>query len=222
MIRKSNKITFHSDNVEVDILKPHPASRSVPDWYRKLEGATDGIMTVKKCVPFLDALSLGYHIPLTSDIAWEGTSNSFRHSSPVELVSRHFDSQIQGVALPPEFDPTPHKWTNHWFIKTPKGYSTLFIHPLNRMDLPFYSISGIVDTDSHPMIVHFPFVRRKDFIGTIPAGTPIIQAIPFKRSDWDSETIDELKSFYYEYTYQAQQPPFGWYKRNKWHRKIFR
>lgn len=222
MIKKNNKIVFHSDRVDLDILKPHPASRSMPEWYRKMNGTTEGIMTVKKCVPFLDSLALGYHIPLTAEVVWDGISQNFNYNSPLEVVSRHHDTQIEGVSLPPEFNKTPHKWINNWFVKTPRGYSTLFIHPLNRMDLPFYSFSGVVDTDSHPMITHFPFVLREDFSGSIPAGTPIVQAIPFKRSDWDSETIDELKSFYYEYTYKVMEPPFGWYKRNKWHRKLFR
>jgi hypothetical protein len=46
----------------------------------------------------------------------------------------------------------------------------------------FTVLPGIVDTDSYTGIINFPFVLNNLFWeGIIPAGTPIVQAIPFKR-----------------------------------------
>lgn len=220
-----NKITFRSVEPSLAIDRPTASTKNVPSWYRTMPGVTDKISTVKKCVPFLDAFAMGYHIPLMADVEWNKETEEFSFSSKIPPVSHHYSSQTQEVDLPPEFDPQPHKWNNAWQIKTPRGYSTLFIHPLNRLDLPFYSFTGVVDTDKHPLIINFPFVLRKDFNGLIPQGTPIIQAIPFKRDKWSSSFLDSLmkdKHNVSKISHENAQPPFGWYKRNFWSRKEYR
>jgi hypothetical protein len=219
--KKTKKITFQTDSSGFDILKPIASSRMVPEWFRKTEGAKEGIETLKKCIPILDSLTAGYMIRLPADMTWIPETKMFFSMSEMQLNSDHNYLQTDQVSLPPEFDPQPHKWVNSWFIKTPPGYSTLFIHPLNQMDLPFHSFSGIVDTDKHPLVINFPFVLRKDFSGTIPAGTPIIQAIPFKRDEWDSEVIDNV-SHSYDDAHEVDMPPFNWYKRKWWTKKVFR
>lgn len=219
---KGKKISFYSSNTGLDILQPSPSSRNMPSWFRKMPGvAEDKIMTVKKCVPFLDSMTMGYQIPLPADIEWSKEKQSFISHSKEPLNTDHAPSQLNGFVVPEEYDPQPHKWLNYWQIKTPKGYSTLFVHPLNRLDLPFMSLSGVVDTDKHPMVINFPFVLRKDFDGVIKKGTPIIQLIPFKRESWNSKSFDEGDSYYYPYDYKVQEPPFGFYKRNFWSRKVF-
>lgn len=218
----SKRILFQSDAPEFDILPPVPSSRMVPEWYRKMAGVNDGTMSVKKCVPFLDSITAGYTIPLPADVKWNEKQKAFMSDSVIKNTSMHEPSQVYGVDIPDEYDPTPHKWESRWFVKTPKGYSTLFIHPLNRLDLPFYAFSGIVDTDKHPLIVNFPFVLKKNFSGTIKAGTPMIQAIPFKRDRWSAKILDKGDGHFYPYTYKVSEPPFGYYKRNFWSRKEFR
>jgi hypothetical protein len=76
-------------------------------------------------------------------------------------------------------------------MRTPKGYSTLFTAPFHHYDLPFQCLPAVVDTDNHPIPVNFPFLLRKGFEGIIPSDTPIIQAIPFKRDDWESNFLKE-------------------------------
>jgi hypothetical protein len=218
----SKKILFHSDATDFDIMPPVPASKMVPAWYRKMSGVNDGVMSVKKCVPFLDSITSGYIVPLPADVKWNEAKKYFSSDSIIKNTSMHEPSQVLGVDIPEEYDPTPHKWESRWFVKTPKGYSTLFVHPLNRPDLPFYSFSGIVDTDKHPLIINFPFVLKKNFEGTIPAGTPMIQAIPFKRDKWSAKIVDQGEGYFYPYTYKVSEPPFGYYKRNFWSRKEFR
>ena len=114
-----------------------------------------------------------------------------------------------------------YKWTNHFYLKTPKGYSTLFVHPLNRTDLPFYSLNAVVDTDDFPLTVQFPFLIKKDFNGLIPAGTPIMQAIPFKRDDWKMSFPKENESYEYEHFWNWFEPPMAKYKRFFWKKKRY-
>ena len=106
------------------------------------------------------------------------------------VVETHKTAQIKGMPMQKEFEEQPFKWNSPWLIKTPKGYSTLFTHPLNHFDLPFITMSGIVDTDSYTMPINFPFILRSDFEGIIPKGTPIAQIIPIKRDSWLSEKLE--------------------------------
>jgi hypothetical protein len=215
------KISFISMYPELEIRHPEPASRHVPEWYRETPGVNDGIMTVKKCVPFLDALTSGYIIPTTADVWKRKDVIDIWADSKVDVVSKHLPQQTNYYANDPAYDTQPYKWINHFLIKTPRGYSTLFIHPVNNTELPFYSFTGVVDTDKHPIVVNFPFLIKKDFDGKIPAGTPMIQAIPFKRSDWNMEVIDDQKPPYYKKQYEVMNPPFGWYKRKWWQKKLY-
>ena len=77
---------------------------------------------------------------------------------------------------------------NPWIIKTPPGYSTLFLPPLNNSDDRFNIIPGIVDTDSFNVHINFPIVINGDkypsLETTIKKGTPYVQVIPFKRDNW--------------------------------------
>lgn len=220
MFNKAKKLIFKTTKSSLHIPKPVPTSRIMPEWFREMKGVNDGIESVKKCVPVLDALTAGYVIPVPGDVIWNPEKQQFLSTSKFEVVTAHHQSQTENVSIPEEYAPQPWKWTNSWYIKTPPGYSTLFIHPLNRMDLPFYSFSGIVDTDKHPIVINFPFVLRKDFEGVIPAGTPMIQAIPFKRDDWESN-VDDSENYKYDKEHEVDMPPFNWYKRNFWSRKKY-
>ena len=76
-----------------------------------------------------------------------------------------------------------------WLIKTPPGYSCLFVPPLNHVNLPFRPLSGVVDTDKYSKLpINFPSIPQeipeKQQTKIIPAGTPIVMVIPFKRESW--------------------------------------
>lgn len=218
----SKQIKFHSVDTGLEIQHPVSASKFVPEWYRKMKRVTAGVQTVKTCVPFLDSLALGYVIPLPVDVTWDKETQTFTSNAVIELNSDHLLSQTDGVNLADGFSPQPHKWINQWKIQTPKGYSCLFVHPLNRLDLPFHSFSGVVDTDKHPLVINFPFVISESFDGVIPAGTPLIQVIPFKRDSWKSKVIDTGEPYFYPKSYEVFQPPFAWYKRKWWVRKDYK
>ena len=78
-------------------------------------------------------------------------------------------------------------------------------------------ITGLVDNDRyHDVFTHIPAVwTDPDFVGTLPAGTPIAQCVPVRRQALELETAamtpDELAVFQ-EATRSINENP-GEYKR---------
>lgn len=216
----TKKIKFYATAKEYNLPEPSPSSRRIPSWYRELDGVIDGMETIKKCMPILDGFLSGYTITSPVDIYFG--KNGVLHNSEFAVIETHDKSQISGFKVPEEYHDQPFKWINHFTLKTPKGYSTLFIHPMNQIDLPFYSLGGIVDTDKHPVPVNFPFFIKKDFEGIIRGDTPIIQAIPFKRESWKMSLDEEKPGMVpIDFNNFRVNPPFGYYKRKFWSKKKF-
>lgn len=214
------KIKFFSVIPDINLPEPAPASKKMPSWYKDIDGVVDGMETIKKCMPFTDSLLSGYVITSPADVYFG--KDGIVHNSVISVVESHHKNQIINYPVPEEYNDQPLKWINNFAIKTPKGYSTLFIHPMNQMGLPFHSIAGVVDTDKYAIPVNFPFFIRKDFEGIIPQNTPIIQAIPFKRDDWKM-SIDEAGPDFLPIDFENSRvnPPFNYYKRKFWSRKRY-
>ena len=79
------------------------------------------------------------------------------------------------------------KFTNFWTVALPEGWSMLFTHPLNRLDLPFRTLSGMVSADRWTAgFVHLPAIWTDEaFEGVLEAGTPVAQAFPVPRESLD-------------------------------------
>src|SRR5437016_730072 len=170
---------------------PYPANRALPDWYRQMPVETDPpseFGTVKRCPPFLEAMSCGYIIPLPADMKVTVTSTTLNieisgFNEP--LAELHLQSQFPGAPFPAR---PLIKFRNPWIVKTPPGYSTLFVAPLNYFDAPFVPLAGVVETDTYYRHVTFPAIWLLG-PGTqtiLKRGTPLVQAIPFRRDDWTS------------------------------------
>lgn len=216
------KITFRSEDVTVDWVKPEPVVKNIPQWFKDIDPVIDNQMTVKRCVPVLDAFTTGYVFKTSADVFYDSETKRFVDNGISETVTFHKDFQLDGWSFDENVEPHPYKWINKFHLKTPKGYSILFTHPLNRTDLPFVTMSSVVDTDNFPLSVQFPFFIKKGFHGLIPAGTPIIQAIPIKREDWQSDYGNEEESYVYKDMWKWLDPPMAKYKRMFWNRKNYR
>jgi hypothetical protein len=217
--------------------RPVASSRFLPSWYSKMPRFTgskktmilkpngDLNGTIKVCNPFLDSLTAGYVIPLENDVqvVLESGHPVFSwKAGGEEFVSLHSKDQIKKEMVSEDFNDQPFKFLNTWSITTPKGYSILITHPLNRIDLPFYTLSGVVDTDDYPLPVNLPFFLKKNFEGIIPAGTPIAQVIPFKRESWKSSVIEYSKDFAKEQKAKFNSIVHSAYKKLFWKRKDYR
>lgn len=115
------------------------------------------------------------------------------------------------------------KFNNPWIIETPKGYSVQFKNPANNWSNDIELIEGVVDTDNFYTQVNFPFVWTGSEIGEfiIPAGTPLIHVIPFKRETYKMETgkIDierrDTVNTKILTKFNARYRDFFWHKRKK-------
>lgn len=222
------------------MMPPEPTMLHIPEWYRGLSRyytsnsdmdlnpinfiGTDGsISSTKMCMPYFDALTMGYVYVLKNDvyvdmdpsgkpiITWSG------HGLPVDQRT------MIDVPIPDNCHPVHFGWRMDWYYETPPGYSVMITHPMNRHDLPFYTLSGIVDADNWGLPVFVSFFLKRNFRGMIPRGTPIFQMIPFKRDDWELDVVtdpEELNK--YELRAEKRRTDlFSHYKKSAWVRKIF-
>ncbi|MGY3448216.1 hypothetical protein [Bradyrhizobium sp. USDA 4353] len=185
------------------IPQPVPAPMGIPDWVKTMPATAFSQLnqaeeqTVKRCPPFIDAMTAGFLIPLVCDLKVEDGGISWDNELPPggaidfprSPVSFHDVSQVTGSPLF-EADRFLLKFHNLWTIEAPKGWSLLFTHPLNRFDLPFTTVTGLVDSDRfHDSFVHFPaHWHDTAFRGVLPKGTPVAQCIPVKRQPWTLQT----------------------------------
>lgn len=227
-------LTFRcAPELEKILPRPIPAVLGLPDWFKAMPQKTfNPIMgkddqTVKRCPPFIDAMTFGFLVPLAVDLevhdgefSWNfeapegyiGDVNEFPQS-PIDF---HDPSQVVGTPLFDE-DRFVIKFNNFWTIEAPAGYSLLFAHPANRADLPFTTLAGLVDSDRfYKFPIQFPARwHNPDFNGVLPKGTPIAQCIPVKREGWTAhfETLsDDATAELVETRVGIVQQP-GYYRR---------
>ena len=73
--------------------------------------------------------------------------------SPIDF---HDNNQVAGTPFYEE-DRFLIKFANFWTFEMPAGYSLLITHPFNRHDLPFVTLTGLVDADSYcDNFINFP------------------------------------------------------------------
>jgi hypothetical protein len=215
-----------------------PAENFIPEWYRKSSSKIKGTSTelsinapysvtstYKKCTPILDAMTCGYMVALSADIEVilkDDGSPYIMWRTVRDIISFHTPEQWDGMPCPDGYFPFLYKWNNQFTMNTPKEYSLLFVNPLNRSDLVFISISGLVDSDLYKLPVQFPFFIKKGFTGIIPKGTPIAQIIPIKRESWSREHIKYDKNFYMVELDKFRSTIKRSYKNNFWNRKVYK
>ena len=222
-----------SKNAELLADKPKPARSCIPKWFKDIPKFENGVMeidegggantTMKACMPFLDTFTTGYIQETWCDIYIDTTNpESISWKFPIQPVilrdrlGKNMYPKIEG------FSKNELAWQQVWTPKLPDGYSMIYTHPLNRFDLPFLSLTGIIDNDSYYMedVANHPVFFKEGFKGVIPKGTPMFQMIPMKRDEWQSkfEKYDEdlvvkfssVKSFFVD-----------GYKKMYWNKKSY-
>jgi hypothetical protein len=208
------------------IAEPVPARDYLPDWFKRLPpvdktqvSPRDNGLTVKRCMPFLDAMTTGWIIPLAASVRLEirdgGEAVDAGWDFDRTMVSNHHPYQVSGHPRQPR---PPSKFHNYWTVRTPKGWSCLFMQPLNRPNGVFELAAGVVDTDTYTSLINFPFFATgADGLYALDKGTPLVQVIPFRRGDLQitadirAETTTEAQAR--ERIRRATAAGEGWYRK---------
>ena len=231
MFRKKPILQYESA-VEVYPNIITPAKNHIPEWYKKIPKWKNNEMfevgrgfniTVKQCMPFLDSLTSGYMIVLSNDLYVKNDNGvpliTWRESDFPPILRQELSSFD---LVPTGHHPTEFVWQSGVANTIPIGYSLLFTHPLNRHDLPFTTLSGIVDGG---LVMNpkgqIPFFVKENFEGIIPQGTPIIQMIPYRQENWIHKQTKGLIKKSNEHNKKASSLLYGWYKKTFWTRKKY-
>jgi hypothetical protein len=248
-----DKIIEFSTNEKYYTLKedyPTPIKLNIPEWYKKLTHTMD-VPTVKGCMPFLDTLTTGYLLKIPQDLhikhnvydtetnkqeAYQRASIPPNSGVAESGINLNINTQLQ--THPPEQlgNKCPlndknknmpfHKILNPWTITTPKGYSCLFVSPLNNADDRFSIIPGIVDTDSYKNEINFPIIINGDKYSeldtTLTKGTPYVQVIPFKRDNWKMEIKVKKNNKIIQNRFSYNLKLLHKYKLKYWQRKSWK
>lgn len=230
----SKEIIFRPISKDVNYLvpQPKPAKFYFPEWYKKVPKFENGKMsidenantnvTMKACMPFFDTFVTGYIQETWCDIYIDriGDMVNWRFASRPQIIeernTKYPYPKIDGFY---EFE---FSWRQTWIPQLPKGYSMLYTHPFNRYELPFLSLTGIIDNDKYYMekIANHPFFIKDTFTGIIPSGTPMFQMIPIKRDAWKSSFEDYNEMLSYKFA-NIKKYFFDGYKRLYWQKKDY-
>lgn len=165
-------------------------STKLPDWWSSLPKEQGSI---RRCQGTYDFISAGLIMPLWTDVTVRPDSSGKRLEYRCPSLVGATEYQIQNFqaestrGCPMENmramrDAQYPKLVSPWRFRTAKGVS-LMVLPLFYNDNPNYSVvPGVVHTDSYSQIhIVINVLTDKEF--TIPAGTPMQQMIPFKRTE---------------------------------------
>ena len=226
-----NILNFNSVGDYMPDIKP--AKSHIPEWYKNIKGNNKNnlkfqndqsppTINLKSCMPFFDSFNIGYIIELAQDLYVETKDNEpYVHwmSKPDPVGFREVGENI--IPIPDGYSQNHFTWKNPHILNAKKGYSAIVTHPFNRHDLPFISLTGIIDIDTLVGNGNIPFFIQQGFEGLIPRGTPILQVIPFKRESWKINKDDSLIEKNYKENVNKGRSMIGWYKTNRWQKKEF-
>lgn len=231
MFRKKAILKYESAiDVYPNIITP--AKNHIPEWYKQVprwknneifEFGKGFNITIKHCMPFLDSLTSGYMIVLPNDLYVKNNNGSpFITWNNADFPPKSRNEVADLNLVPTGHHPTEFTWQTGVANSIPLGYSMLLTHPINRYDLPFTTLTGIVDgglvmtpTGS------IPFYIKDGFEGIIPQGTPIAQLIPFRQENWSSKITKGLTKIAKQHDKKTNSLISGWYKKTFWTRKKY-
>jgi hypothetical protein len=205
---------------------PQPAHKSIPRWYKEpdMKPLDDKPLqkSVRGCMPFMEALTFGWILPVPTDIAITRPEDGIKvewNPRQFKSMGTHTKPQVGGDAFPHDGDIL--KFNMPYMLRTPKGVSTLYMPPLNRIETRFRPFSGVVDTDEYVNEINIPVLLLDDeFEGIIEAGTPLAQVIPFKRdslvSESETRTATDEEEEWLEQTGKAVPAVDAYYKEEVW------
>tara|TARA_B100001939_G_scaffold3860_1_gene3669 strand:+ start:6434 stop:7183 length:750 start_codon:yes stop_codon:yes gene_type:complete len=207
-LNKKEIIEFKTDVPGLDKLAPvQPAMKHIPTWFKDMmdyipqDISTNNMLnknhktskkwldgTVKRCPAIIDFTTEGFIIPMWADYLIQREGNTIEWSTKFTEynLDLHLNEQIYNWKFKDDDFRHAVKFLNPWRIYTPPGYSCMFIAPHYQFEHRFTVLPGIVQTDKHHA-VQFPTILNTLDDVMVERGTPFVQVIPFKRTDFNLE-----------------------------------
>lgn len=203
---KSNEIilTPASSLLFDESCRPYVNSGNWPEWWKGLHGAEGSL---KRCSGTSDYLSLGITIPLWANLSFRPSLNKKVWETNFDLVNNMGNWGVEGFSYEqtgecpvskvrklPEANYI--KVINPWLIKTPPGWSSLFLPPLWDPNPNYTMLPAVVNTDYyHHANMVINVLTDEPF--EIEAGRPMWHIIPFQRRKqwnirWGGESVHGL------------------------------
>jgi hypothetical protein len=175
---------------------PVPAGKIIPEWYKNIPVSlskvpnyidTDGVPSIKRCMPVLDYLTSGYALRNSYEInAWPAVKDGIR-SFQLECNKKNYVGAHPYYQAPTEINGGKNhyfKINQEWLIRTPPGYSSLIYQPHYLFRNEFQMFPAVVDTDKHDDFIGLIGLINTDKPFTIAPGEPLVMVFPFKREEW--------------------------------------
>jgi len=189
----------------------HKEHKQEPRPFDFLKSKITSNLTMRGCMPVLDFMTCGYYLPMWVEILFFkneqnglgyyteiNTRKVLDNHAPTQFSTlfrtQHLFKELYGYFDKSNYDKLAlYKFINPWVIKTPPGYSCMFIPPLYQ-DQKIKILPAVVDTDTYKGRINFPFSINLDLNEeyNTKLGEPFIQVIPFKRVDYKMDvTLNE-------------------------------
>ena len=176
----NKKITFVSHqlyNNENKPIAPKPGKTQVPKWfasankYWKEDGKEEvlrhqwgaEILGFKSCPALLDMFLNGYYLTTPCDIMFYKDPQSNTLVAKTEPGYERFIGSrgpMNGFAVPYGYEEHHFHWYPNWGVRLEKGYSAIFISPINRYDLFYNNISFLSFCERTLVLVPYSYGQQ--------------------------------------------------------------
>ena len=180
-----------------ELYPPVPAAKASPDWWKKMAPDTFDVngqkqMTVKRCPGIADWLGQGYVFPLWTDvgITTKAEGDTLNWDSPwkeSQVLEFFRPEMTAGMPNVEDKHPWVMKFCFPWFIIASPGVSCSLVGLDYNPDPRFTVMPGTMECDVMPAINGLCTWNLREGEETVVAGTPIMQLIPFRRTQFRTE-----------------------------------
>ena len=162
--------------------------------------------TIKYCPGIYDFTNYGYIVPAWQDFQfWIDDDGQIEIQEPVAMqpvkkLNTHTKEQLGTCPILDNSAKYILKIMSPWLVSTPKGTSLMMCKPFYHYSNDFDVCPGVLDSDiesslsNHEINVMIRF-NVKNKVIHIKAGQPLIQIIPFKRTNWKLKHWEIDKKF---------------------------
>ena len=201
-----------------DVYPIVPAKKIEKSWWKIMKTHYDVFLsntrkdfkksepTIKYCPGIFDFTNYGYIVPAWQDFQfWVDDNGEIEWVVPISMqqidnVQTHPKEQVDTCPILDNSAKYILKIMSPWLISTPKGTSLIMCKPFYHYSNDFDVCPGVLDSDieldlsNNEINVMLRF-NVKNKVIHIKAGQPLIQLIPFKRTNWKLKHWEIDKNF---------------------------